>query len=112
MAKVSFTDGSIVGVNGGKIGPANTIRFSPWGQDSSTPDVANNTQIISVNKSVRGQLANTHLAQELLPCGNNVDEWRDSGCGQTLHYRRLAAVGQFHYGNVFKQDKLFLMPRQ
>jgi hypothetical protein len=69
VAKVSLTDGSIVGVNGGKIGPANTIRFSPWGQDSSAPDIANNTQIISVNKSVRGLLGNSDVRRNYFLVG-------------------------------------------
>jgi len=47
---------NIVGVGGAKIAPSDTIRFSPWGQNSNAADVSNNTQIISVNDSVRTQL--------------------------------------------------------
>jgi hypothetical protein len=49
--------GNIVSTGAANIGPSDTVRFNPWGQDSSSPNVDNNTQIIAVNNSVRGQLA-------------------------------------------------------
>ncbi len=44
----------------GGIAPSNTVRTNPWGSpasDKSTAVVANNTRLLSINASVRGQLA-------------------------------------------------------
>lgn len=44
----------------GGIVPSNTVRKFPWGSasdDASTAIVANNTRLLSINASVRGQLA-------------------------------------------------------
>jgi hypothetical protein len=68
-AKAKVAGTSIVGVGGANIGPSDTIRFSPWGQDSNTPDVGNNMQIISVNKSVRDLLANADVRRNYFLVG-------------------------------------------
>ena len=64
------TQGADIVITSGsnQIGPSNTIRFKPWGgaADQSpnplvTDMVASNTQIISMNNSVRGQLVGADI---------------------------------------------------
>jgi hypothetical protein len=74
FAKVAGS--SIVGVGEAKIGPTDTIRFNPWGQDSTNmPNVDNNTQIIAVNNSVRGQLAKNDVRRNYFLVGTT---WTNS----------------------------------
>jgi hypothetical protein len=54
VSHVKFTTPDIVAKGAFNIGPSDTLRVEPFGKDGT--DVASNTEIISINDSVRSQL--------------------------------------------------------
>jgi len=69
--RMKATGNQIVAVPGQTIGPTNVMRVNPWGTAASDAGfTTNNTDIISINRSVTTQLANTDIRKNYIQTGS------------------------------------------
>ena len=84
---------------GTTIGPSNITRLQPWGTlSASAQDTANNTDVISINKSVTQLSAARRRPQELHHDRLDLDQkGRAAHRGQPDRHQ---CPGEFHHGNL------------
>jgi hypothetical protein len=85
------------------IGPSNSIRFMPFGAASNQPpnplitdSAASNTQIISMNNSVRGQLVGNDIRKNYYFLGST---WTENGAAPTDCFPQGNQVGTSQLAN-------------
>lgn len=92
----SDQNGNIVGVSGGPIGSVPVYRENPWGSAHSVESSAeNNTRIISINRSVIGQLVGEDVRQNYVFTGGL---WTRKGKIPTQ--QKVTLDGSLHLANT------------
>jgi hypothetical protein len=68
--RMTFSGNTITAEPGQTIGPTNVFRVNPWGTSSSNSAfTANNTDVVSLNRSVLGMLAAGDMRKNYIHTG-------------------------------------------
>ncbi|MBI1334906.1 MAG: hypothetical protein GC165_18725 [Armatimonadetes bacterium] len=103
MAIQGASGADIVAFGAANIGPTNTIRFKPWGSSNNQKPnplissvAASNTQILSMNNSVRGQLISGDVRKNYFFMGAT---WTAGGASPTGGFPTGNEVGTSQLAN-------------